>query len=424
MLRLGTFRIDGTPPVGQGTGFGLTDSTRGVRDPLYLRGYLLSSDKEECLIVASDWCGLMNSALRELTSALAEGAGVPAQHVIVHSSHQHDAPLFDFEIELLLGRPTFSRSFWESLLVSAQKAARDARARMAPVAETGHAETRLWGYGSSRDVVGRDGTFLGNRWSRTTEAALVAAPVGTIDPMLRTVAFKAPDGRVSASLSFYASHPQVASGSGTYSADAPGEAMRIVSGSLGTSDHAHFMGCAGNVTAGKYTSASDLEGNLRLFGKRLADGILRNHASMSWEPAGPMSWRTASFPFPAAMDKLPRLKAELADPSVATQRKHIAAPVISAMTDPHNTTYVLSRLALGEASILFFPGEPFVEYQLFAQSLEPDRFIAAAGNCGDSFLYLPRTSSFTLGGYEVQSFCWCTPEIETRLEEAIREVLA
>jgi hypothetical protein len=386
----------------------------------------------------------MNSAHRDLVDALARGAGVPADRVVLHSTHQHDAPLFDFEIEPLLGKPTFPRDFWSRLIATAESAARGARGHMAPVAGIGHAETRLWGYASNRVVVSREGAFLGSRWSRTTETALAAAPAGTIDPMLRTLAFRDPDGKTAASLSFYASHPQVASGSGRWSADAPGEAMRLVAAETGaagmgaagmgaaeagpaateSAEHAFCMGCAGNVTAGKYTSPTDREGNLKLFGRRLANGILRNFASMSWEPAGSISWRSASFPFPAAMERLPALRAELDDPSVPASRKNIAAPVLSAMSDPHNTTYVLRRLALGSAQLLFFPGEPFVEYQLFAQSLEPDRFVASAGNCGDSFLYLPRAASFTVGGYEVSSFCWCTPDIETRLETAIRDVLA
>jgi hypothetical protein len=156
----------------------------------------------------------------------------------------------------------------------------------------------------------------------------------------------------------------------------------------------------------------------------MADGILRNFQAMSWEPVDAPVLRTASFPFPANPALRLRLEAELADASLPLSRRHIVAPTLTAMLDPRNVTYVLTRLALGTASVLFFPGEPFVEYQLYAQTREPDRFIAAAGNCGDSFLYLPRAASFALGSYEVQSFCWCTPAIEPALEKAIRDVLA
>ena len=424
MLEIGTFRIDATPPVGQGTGFGVDGPTTGVRDPLFLRGFLLGGAGEALLVVQSDWCGLMNSAHRELSAALADGADITPDRVIIHSSHQHDAPLFDFELEAILGRPTFARDFWTRVLADARTAAREARGRMTPVADIGHAETRLWGYGSNRDVVDENGKFLGSRWSRTVEREIASAPAGTIDPMLRTAAFRDTRGRVTASWSFYASHPQVASGSGKFSADAPGEAMRIVESSLGGHDHAWFMGCAGNVTAGKYTDFHDREGNLLRFGRRMAEGILRNIQAMSWEPVDAPVLKRASFLFPANQSLRPRLEAELADPSLPVSRRHIVAPTLTALSDPQNVTYVLTRLSLGTTTILFFPGEPFVEYQLYAQAREPDRFVAAAANCGDSFLYLPRAASFALGGYEVQSFCWCTTAIEPALEKAIREVLA
>jgi hypothetical protein len=423
-LELGTFRIDGTPPVGCGVGFGLGDRTTGVRDPLYVRGFLLKGTDEACLIVSADWCGLMNSAYRDLQAALARGAGVPVDRVIIHSVHQHDAPIVAFEVELLLGRETYPRSWWRAILAECETAASEANARRSPVAEVGWALTAMEGYASSRRVLGADGKLLGSRWSRTTDPALLAAPVGTIDPMLRTVALRDREGQLMASLSFYATHPQVSNGQGRYSADAPGEAMRILGQTDASAQHALFIGCSGNVTAGKYTSATDLEGNLVHFGRILADGVLRNHAGMHWGSAGGLTWATAAFPFPSQVNKPTRLRAELADPSVPHTRKQIAAPVLAAMKDPENATYVLTRVGLGPATLLFFPGEPFVEYQLYAQNAAPGRLVAAAGNCGDSFLYLPRAVSFAEGGYEVESYCWCTPEIETRLETAIRVVLA
>jgi hypothetical protein len=424
VLKLATLRFDATPPVGQGVGFGVSDPTTGLRDPLFMRGFLLDDGTSRFLIVTSDWCGIMNSAHRDLAAAYARGAGVPEDRVVLLSTHQHDAPLIDFEIEELLGVPTFARDWWAGILTMAEETARAASARLSPVADVGHAETRLWGYASNRVVVSRDGTFLGSRWSRTPERELVEAPAGTIDPHLRTLAFRDPAGRLSATISFYASHPQVASGGGRWSADAPGEAMRLLAERTGAAEHALCMGCAGNVTAGKYSHATDREGNLLAFGRRLADGITRNLAAMAWEPAGAMTAASASFPFPAARGRRAALVAEIRDPAVPASRRQVAAPVLSSMDDPHNETYVLRRLRLGSATLLFFPGEPFVEYQLFAQAEEPDRFVACASNCGDSFLYLPRAASFTTGGYEVSSFCWCTEEIEPLLENAIRTVLA
>lgn len=423
MLTIGSFALDGTPPAGSSTGFGVGDPTTGVRDPLLIRGFVLRGTGDSVVVVSADWCGLMGSALRDLKGALAAGAGTSADRVVVHCVHQHDAPLVDFEIEPLLGVRTFPREWWKALLDSSGAAARDAAAGASPVAEVGWAETRLRGYASNRRILGADGRVRGMRFSRCSDPALVAAPVGLIDPMLRTVAFRGQDGQTLASMSFYATHPQVSNGRHLYSADAPGEAVRLL-GSRHPGRHAFFTGAGGNVTAGKHSSPTDLEGNLLGFGALLADGMTRNFAAMQWEPAGELGWREASFPFPANPAKREAARATLANPAETVAAKLIAAPVLAAMDDPANATYRVKLLSLGSASLLFLPGEPFVEHQLYAQSVIPDRFLAVAANCGDDFLYLPAAASFPQGGYEVESFCWCTPELEGRMRAAMQSLLA
>jgi hypothetical protein len=423
MLTLSTFQIDGTPPQNSAADFGLGERTTGVRDPLYLRGFLLRGEQEACLVVSADWCGIVGSALEGLRSALATGAGLAPDRVVVHCVHQHDAPFLDFEIEPLLGVRTFPRDWWSRLLSSCEQSAREAARGGEAIDQVGHAETRLHGYASNRRILGSDGRVRGMRFSRCQDPDLVAAPVGVIDPALRTLAFRGPDGALRASMSFYATHPQVSNGRRIFSADAPGEAVRRVSADC-AGRHAFFTGAGGNVTAGKYSSPTDLEGNLLRFGRVLGDGIARNLASMEWEAAPALAWREAAFPFPASPAKLRAVRATLADPKEPESRKRMAAPVLAAMEYPANASYRLSRLSLGSASLLFLPGEPFVEYQIHAQSLVPDRFLAVAANCGDDFYYLPTAAGFGQGGYEVESFCWCTPEIEARMHGALSNVLA
>jgi hypothetical protein len=72
--------------------------------------------------------------------------------------------------------------------------------------------------------------------------------------------------------------------------------------------------------------------------------------------------------------------------------------------------------------MLHLPGEAFVEYQLYAQSLCPDDFIAVAayGELGTG--YICTDKAFAEGGYEpTQSFVG--PPTETLLKACIRQVL-
>jgi hypothetical protein len=422
MLKLGTFTMDCTPPVGSRIWFGKVEKATGVRDPLHLRGFVLAGDSTRHVVAALDYLGLTNSAYDILAAALAAAAQVPAEQVIVHCIQQHDAPLLDFELDPILKAENYSRSWWEEVARQCGEAARACLSDLRTIAAVGRGESRLYGYASNRRVLGPDGKVRGSRWSRCDDESIRNAPVGTIDPMLRTVAFRDPAGTILGSMTFYASHPQVSSGRGLFSADAPGEALRLVS-KRRAGLHAFFTGPGGNVTAGKYTSFTDLEGNLLNFGRRLADGIRLNLRGLTWEPVERAEWRVISFPFPRQPQTEEKLKAAFASPASTGTEKLGAALMLSCIAYPRNANFQIALLTLGRARILFVPSEPFVEYQLFAQSVCPDQFIAMADNCGLNFSYLPLASQMDEGGYET-SISWCSREFEPRFKAAITELLS
>ncbi len=73
---------------------------------------------------------------------------------------------------------------------------------------------------------------------------------------------------------------------------------------------------------------------------------------------------------------------------------------------------VLSALHLGPVVLLHLPGECFVEYQLRAQSLAPDRFVAVAAYGDGGPWYVPVKEEYPHGGYEV-SVAFCDPPLMT-----------
>ena len=60
----------------------------------------------------------------------------------------------------------------------------------------------------------------------------------------------------------------------------------------------------------------------------------------------------------------------------------------------------LSCLAVGGIRILHLPGEPFIEYQLFAQAQRPDLAVFVAGYGDDGTGYIPTANGYLEGGYE------------------------
>jgi hypothetical protein len=69
------------------------------------------------------------------------------------------------------------------------------------------------------------------------------------------------------------------------------------------------------------------------------------------------------------------------------------------------------------------PGELFVEYQLAAQALRPDDFVALAayGDYGPG--YIGVKSAYSQGGYETGPVSRVAPEVEEVLTSAMRELL-
>jgi hypothetical protein len=73
---------------------------------------------------------------------------------------------------------------------------------------------------------------------------------------------------------------------------------------------------------------------------------------------------------------------------------------------------------------LHLPGEAVIEYQLFAQQLDPDRFtaVAAYGDYGTGYVCLEE--HYAQGGYEASHRASrVAPKTEVVLKAAIRQVM-
>lgn len=427
MLRLATFTVDVTPPVGHALCAGMTKPSTRVRDPLHARGVILDDGRQRLVLCAVEYCAINARAHRHVKQALARGAGTTPDRVALHCVHQHDAPYIFAEIDDILrphGIPQLNQRWWASVVKLLELAA--STARFTPVTQVGTGEARVAGCASNRRLL-RRGKVYATRWAKCTEPALQAEPVGLIDPLLRTVTLWNRQ-RLLASLSYYASHPQSADGRGITSADAPGEALRLVRQRFPDSQHIYFTGCAGNITFGKYATP-DLEKNIHQFGQRLAAGItdaIENSRVKRVAP-GPLGWRVLKTALPVQ----PRYRAKvekrlLADPNQRLAQRVLCARSLYILANRQSTGRIIAQaLRLGPAWILHLPAEVFVEYQLFAQSLRPEEFVAVAAYGDRQMSYLPTAAAFKEGGYEIWPYaCHTTPAVEPALKAVIARLLA
>lgn len=401
-FRLTTFSCDITPPVGQPlTGPG--DLMKTVEQPLLAKGIVLEADSERYVICALDWCVLCNDSYRKLRSAIAEAAGVPASHVAVQTVHQHTAPAIDIDPNPKPAEktdkkgeqapPEFSAKVYDSLVERIASAVKESLGGFEPFDRIGSGQAKVDRVASCRRMKGEDGKIQ-TRWSFVEDLAVRNLPEGRIDPFLKTVTFARGDKPL-VRLHYYATHPQTKYRDGRATSDLPGDAREALERKEGVFQ-IYFTGCAGDITLGKYNEAT--KENRAELARRLTAGMEAAVADTKFAPVESLCWRTHQF-----------------SPIWKNDEK-------SEGNEKPREPIELTSLQVGDVRILHLPGEPMLDFQLYAQGLLPNSFVAVAGYGDDGTGYICPKTAFQEGGYE-PSASMLKPESESLLKKAISSLL-
>lgn len=426
-LKAGLFSIDVSPTVGKPLAY---DPTKGTEDPLSFKGVVLIGDDKPIVLGAIDWIGVANDGQKMFREAIAEAAGTTVDRVEVHALHQHDAPSCDPSAHALLEPLGIADEFLDidlarDAVARSAEAVKKAVAEARPVSHVGLGEGIVEKVASNRRVMGPDGKVAHVRWSATKAPEIRAAPEGTIDPKLKMISLWDGEEPIVA-MTFYATHPQSYYRTGLASADFPGIARDQRQEATGI-PHIHFNGASGNITAGKYNDGATE--NRQILADRVRAGMDKAWEATVKSPikAADLDWKVV----PVALPIDPRLDEEELEKTVnneeaPSRQRYVAARCLVWLRRCKNgETVNTSRLSLGDKGrALFMPGELFVEYQLAAQKLRPDLFVAMAayGEYGPG--YIGTKEAYSQGGYETQVRVSRTaPEVEDVLNEAIAELL-
>ena len=416
------FKVDVTPPLGLDMACGVN---KQVDMPIYVGGVILDDGAARVVWCSCDYIYICGETCERWKERLADAAGCPVENVFLHSVHQHDSMLVAPEYNPPPGAvgddgkpyplegsdPDYvAKTIGDITAEIARLIADDA---WVPIAELKTAETRVGGLASNRRILNDDGVCYTSRTTMTTDPALQAFPTGLIDPMLRTVALVKEDGAVYAALHFYATHPQSAYGRDMVSGDVPGWAVRYACEKTPGTLHFYFTGCAGNVTMGKYNPSADAAA-IAALGTRLGEYLVRNLSRLEERAGGPIRLYRAEVTVPF-------------DPARANpEHQAWGMRAYFEKTFERWKRSSITRFNAGGVNILSFGlSELCVEYQLYAQELVPENFLAAAAYSNGLYKCMPTAKAFDEGGYESGAdACLVTPEIEPVLKAAIREVLA
>jgi hypothetical protein len=426
-LKVGVFAVDASPPIGSPLAY---DPTRGVTHPLSCRGIVLMGAGRPVVLCAVDWIGIGNDGQLEYRQALAAAVASDSERVVVHTLHQHDAPLCDFSMDRLLARQGINRAIFDAgferdVIARAAAAVRAAAAQARPVTHLGLGQAEVEKVASNRRILGSDGKVEHVRWTACKEPAVRAMPAGTIDPLLKMISFWDGNEPV-AVLTYYATHPQSYYRTGLANPDFPGmardqrqEATKV--------PHIHFNGAGGNIGAGKWNDGAPE--NRQVLADRVATGMAKAWAHTVKSPirAVDVSWESLPVALPPAPHlNETRLEALVNDISKPVRERAQAAGELAWLRRCRaGETIGVSCLRLGKASVLHLPGELFVEYQLAAQRLRPDLFVAMAAYGDYAPGYIGTEAAYPQGGYETGPHAsLVAPTVERTLMEVIERLLA
>lgn len=429
-LRIATFEADVTPPLDSPLCHGNVTPARQIVTPLLARGLVLLGAGAPIVLCALDWVALANASHVAIRAALAQAVGTTAERVAVHTVHQHDAPGSDLDTERLLAQHGLGGRFSNAALdrrvfQAVADAARASLAQAQPVTRVGFGTGRVDKVASNRRVLGPDGRVAFTRMSASRHPQAASAPEGVIDPRLRLVGLWQGE-RPLAALTYYATHPMSHYGQGGVNWDFIGGARALLDRALPGVRCIHFNGAGGNVTAGKYNDGNP--DNRAVLAERVFAGMKAAWDSQKPQPlsAADVEWRVRSVALPARhAGEQPRLQAVLADAKQPFARRAFAArDLVFQRRLAEGGTIPLGCLRLGRACLLHLPAELFVEYQLAAQQMRPDDFVAVAAYGDNAPGYIGTEIAYTQGGYEVEDrVSRVSPAVETVLTAAVRELL-
>lgn len=413
-LRLATFSTEITPRLGTATGQGFIPILTAAEHPLLARGVLLQDSGVTCVICTLDLMEVHNESYDFIRRVIGEAIGIPESHVALQCLHQHTAPAIstaalrlerDEDDPRLIATTEYLAQIAEKLSAAIQ----EAQHNWQQVTHIGTGLSKVDRVASSRRIERADGTIVGRGSSTKSDPQLRQLPEGTIDPWVRTVAMYE-NNRAIAFLHYYASHPQSFYGDSRASYDVPGIIRERLEKNSGTFQ-LYLTGCGGDIAFGKYNDGSR-EARDEL-SNRLQSGIERNIATAAKQPVQPMKWSVLPLTFPLRTDEdfsesTNRQILVNRDASEAQRRK--AAIALAWINRVNSGKPVeLSCLSIGNVKILHLPGEPFVQYQLAAQKMQPNSFVCVAGygDCGMGYIGGDRIYT-DRGGYE-QSYAFAGP---------------
>ncbi|MBR6767168.1 MAG: neutral/alkaline non-lysosomal ceramidase N-terminal domain-containing protein [Clostridia bacterium] len=404
-LMCGAGRADITPPLGTILhGYAPGRPAESLGDGLTVTAILVRSDEDIALLISCTLCSNNEPLARELCALAGEAAGVPAENVIVNTTHTHSGPNTGYASAW--GKVNYE--YIETILKPATvQAAKQARETLQP-AKVGFGETES-DIGVNRRELTEDGKIV-----------LGQNPWGPRDMRMTVISFKGADEKIIANIIHYCCHGTASGMNPEITRDWPGvmtDMLEEESGGI-TGFYAGVEGDQGpNLPNGKTTGNYKMA--LRLGARAGTDAVRAFRTIKDWRdvpvkvlhgtirvPFQPLEAKEKAI---AEMEKLGSLDKLYAEKRYSEVNNFIHwQQVLEAHESgkPHEShwTFVQTIVTIGPAAIIPTPFEAFVEIGLRLRRNSPYQYTLSLCNGNGCIAYLPTLGEIARGGYEIWQF--------------------
>lgn len=431
-LQIATFDVDVTPTVGYNLAYDPVAKTWDLG--LRAKGVVILGAGEPIVFCAVDWISIANEGMDLFRESIAKTVRTSIHRVTVNVLHQHDAPMFDSGAEQIMrdagldpsdfGKSSFDGAFPKIALQRILNAIEQSlKNNLHSITHIGMGKGIVKKVASNRNIYGPDGKVRTTRYSSSRNKNIRDEPEGTIDPEVSVISFWNGDTPV-AVVSFYATHPQSYYRTGVPNPDFVGVARFLRQLAVPDALHIHFNGAAGDVAAGKYNDGS--HENRLILAQRLAKGMKQAWDNTVKYPitAEAVDWYYEPVTLPPAKFLFDREEELQKNNDLLKKSSGNARKIAFLRRVLAGKKIDIACLKLGDARVLFLPGEPIVAYQLAAKAMRPDLFVSVSGYGDKGPGYIGTKKQYMKGGYEVsETASNVAPEVEDVLMNAMKKLL-
>ena len=428
-LKAGVAEVNVTPPIGMSLcGFGnRAGPAETVYDDLFARALVLDDGRTRLAIVTSDLISFAPDLVQRIRILVGRGARVPGSALLLNGSHSHSGPT----VMSFRSMGLRDSAYEDVLCRQVAGAVRMAADRLEAVSlRIGRAPVRI---AHNRRAV-RDGRMtIGHN------------PEGPEAPWVDVLRIDRRSGSALGLLYATAAHPVNLRGL-AFSAEFPGYAARTIRRELDGALPMFAQGCCGDI------NCTPMDGTLRT---SMRQGELLGEAAVA-AARGSEALRSNRLEAASQVIHLPTRipPADEAERALEEQKTRVR----QAEQDPDATDYLIRQyrgqiqwaedylraarnrrprpeafeiqaMRIGEAALVAYPGEMFVDYQLEMDRASPFEKTFTLAYSNGCIGYVPTAGAFPEGGYEVDhafryyGTLMITPACERLIKSATLELL-